>query len=59
MVGCLCLTSHRQRGHLEMAPQLNVPCEGRELGFRPFPPGIEPRAVAWQSIAQPLSHASH
>ena len=26
--------------------------------FTPFPPGIEPRAVAWQSITQPLRHAS-
>ena len=27
---CLCLTSHRQRGHLETAPPFTVPCEGRE-----------------------------
>ena len=26
--------------------------------FTTFPPGIEPRAVAWQSIALPLHHAS-
>ena len=26
----LCLTSHRQRGHLETAPPFTVPCEGRE-----------------------------
>ena len=39
----LCLTSHRQRGHLETAPPFTVPCEGREA---PFPPGIEPKAVA-------------
>ena len=25
--------------------------------FTPFPQGIEPRAVAWQSITQPLRHA--
>ena len=25
----------------------------------PSPPGIEPRAVAWQSITQPLCHASY
>ena len=25
----LCLTSHRQRGHLETAPPFNVPCERR------------------------------
>ena len=30
LVGWLCLTSHRQRGHLEMAPPFTVPCEGRE-----------------------------
>ena len=30
LVGWLCLTSHRQRGHLETAPLFNVPCEGRE-----------------------------
>ena len=27
---CLCLTSHRQRGHSETAPPFTVPCEGRE-----------------------------
>ena len=26
----LCLTSHRQRGHLETAPPFTVPCDGRE-----------------------------
>ena len=31
LVGWLCLTSHRQRGHLETAPPFTVPCEGREL----------------------------
>ena len=30
MVGWMCFMSHRQRGHLEMAPQFTVPCEGRE-----------------------------
>ena len=29
-VGWLCLTSHRQQGHLETAPPFIVPCEGRE-----------------------------
>ena len=28
MVGWLCCTSHRQRGHLEAAPPFTVPCEG-------------------------------
>ena len=30
LVGWLCFTSHRQRGHLETAPPFTVPCEGRE-----------------------------
>ena len=30
LVGCLCLASHRQRGHLETAPPFTVPCEGRQ-----------------------------
>ena len=30
LVSWLCLTSHRQRGHLEKAPPFTVPCEGRE-----------------------------
>ena len=30
LVGWLCLTSHRQRGHLETAPPFTVPCEGRK-----------------------------
>ena len=30
LVGWLCLTSHRQQGHLETAPPFTVPCEGRE-----------------------------
>ena len=29
-VGCLCVTSHRHRGHLETALPFTVPCEGRE-----------------------------
>ena len=32
-VDWLCLTSHRQRGHLETAPPFTVPCEGREARF--------------------------
>ena len=32
-VGWLCLTSHRQRGHLDMAAPFTVPCEGREARF--------------------------
>ena len=35
-------------GHLDTAPPFSVP----------FPPEIEPRAVAWQSITLPLPHAS-
>ena len=33
MVGWLCFTSHRQRGHLETAPLFTVPCEGRGVRF--------------------------
>ena len=43
LVGWLCFTSHRQRGHLETAPPCTVPCKGRE---------------AWQSITLPLGHTS-
>ena len=58
-VGWLRFTSHRQRCHLETALPITVPCEGREARvFTPFPPGIEPRAVAWQSITLPPRHAS-
>ena len=54
LVGCV-FTSHRQQGHSETAP----PCEGRKSSvFTPFPQGIEPRAIAWQSITLPLHHAS-
>ena len=36
-ISWLCLTSYRQRGHLEMWPRFTVPCEGREprLLYRP------------------------
>ena len=36
--GWLCLTSHRQGGHLEAAPPFTVPCGGREARFlhRPY-----------------------
>ena len=34
MVDWLCLTSHRQQGHLERAPPFTVPCEGREVFFK-------------------------
>ena len=33
LVGWLCLTSHRQRGHLETALPFTVPCGGREARF--------------------------
>ena len=38
LVGLLCLTSHRQRGHLETVPPFTVPCEEREAQFlhRPY-----------------------
>ena len=33
LVGWLCFTSHRQRGHLETAPPFTDPCERREARF--------------------------
>ena len=33
----LCLTFHRQRGHLETAPPITIPCEGREGRFLYLP----------------------
>ena len=33
VVGWFCFTSHRQRGHLEMAPPFTALCEGREAWF--------------------------
>ena len=60
MVGWLCFMSHRQQGHSETAPPFTVPCEGHEARFfTPFLPGIEPWAVAWQSITPSLRHASY
>ena len=56
LVGWLCFTSHRG-GDLEAAPPFTVLCKGRET-FTSFPPGIEPRPVAWQSITLPLYHTS-
>ena len=54
LVGWLCFTSHRLRDHLATAPQLLSLAKDVKLGFTPFPPGIEPRAVAWQSITRSL-----
>ena len=59
MVGWLCFTSYRERGHLETAPPFTVPCKGCEAWFfTPFLPEIEPRTFLWQSITLPLRHAS-
>ena len=33
LFGWLCLTSHRQRGHLETAPPFTIPCVGRESRY--------------------------
>ena len=55
LVSWLCLTSHRQRSQLETAPRFTVPCEGRDARFLHH---LEPRVVVWQSITQPLCHAS-
>ena len=32
LVGWLCFTSHRQRGHLETASPFTVPCKDVKLG---------------------------
>ena len=48
-------TSHRSRGHLET---IYCPLRTWSSVNTPFPQGIEPRAVAWQSITLPLRHAS-
>ena len=48
----------RQRGHLKAAPHLLSFAKDVKLRFYTVPPGIEPRVVAWQSITQPLRHAS-
>ena len=38
--------------------KFTAPCERHEAWFLHQPTGIEPRATAWQSITQPLRHAS-
>ena len=58
LAGCVLCPIVGHRGHLETAPPFTLPFEGREALFTQFPPGIEPRAVAWQSITLPLRHAS-
>ena len=54
----LCLTSHRQQGHLETGLHLLSLAKDVKLGFYTTPPGIEPKVVAWQSITLPLRHVS-
>ena len=59
LVGWLCFTSYWQRGHLETAPPIYCPLRRTWSSVNtPYPPGIEPRAVAWLSITLPLRHAS-
>ena len=58
LVGWLCFTSHRQRGHLETAPYLLSLAKDVKLGFYTVPTGNRTRAVARQSITLPLRHAS-
>ena len=56
---CLCFTSLHQRGHLETAPPIYCPLQRTCSSVNtPFPPGNEPRVVAWQSITLLLRHAS-
>ena len=58
MVGWLCFTSHRQQGHLETAPHSLSLLKDVKLSVYTAPTKIEPQAVAWQFISQPLCHAS-
>ena len=54
LVGWLCLTSHRQRRHLETTPPFTVPWEGREARWI----HRSDRSITWQSITLPLRYAS-
>ena len=57
--GWFSFMSHCQQGHLETAPPLTVPCEGREAHvFLHFSLGIKPRAFAWQSFTLQLRPAN-
>ena len=59
MFVCLCLTSLQQQRSFRDGTLFTVPCERTwSSGNTPFPPGIELRAVARQSIMLPLRHAS-
>ena len=52
----LCLTSHRQRGHLETALPFTVPCDGRGVrGFYTVPTGNQTpdHRVAVQALCHP------
>ena len=60
LIGRLCFMSHRQRGHLGMAPPFTVPCEGHKARFshsyhRELNPGRRV-AVHYTSAAPPKLH---
>ena len=53
LVGWLCFTSHRQRGHLETAPPFTVPCEGHKALFLHR---SHRESNLWQSRDSPLHY---
>ena len=57
LVGSLCLTSHRQRGHLETAPPFTVPCKGRQACFYTVPTGNRTPAVGSKKAT--MAHFIH
>ena len=63
LVGWFCFTSHRQLGHLEMAPPLTVHCEDVKLGFYIVPTGNRTPGrrvvVHYTTAAQGQLHYTH
>ena len=53
MVGWLCLTSHRQRGHLETAPSFTIPCKGRDCPHLESNPGSLPGSALHNHYTTP------
>ena len=59
MVGCVLRSIDSEVIKRRPPPPIHCPLRRTcSSAFTPFPPGIEPRAVAWQSITLPLRHAS-
>ena len=64
MVGWLCLTSRRQRGHRETVPQFTASCEGREARFlhrshRESNPGPSRGIPLHNRCARPAPHKNN